>query len=1736
MRWISCVLLGLSLFVGIAAPRAFAEGWVEPDTSVDVESVWASPSLGYDGNTSTYASDTSNRAGYGGYLELDFNNAITCGRLRINADFGYNIVDSVQIDVFKDGSWSNVLDGSISDAAYSEITFTPGQVTKARFRYHYLSAGYYFWLYNISFYASPEFIIDPSVLTKNPTDVEQTTVGLHGKIVDDGGAPCETRFQYGIDTNYGTNTAWTSSFITDQTFGKIVTGLTNGQTYHYRVQARNSTGNIVNGADVSFTAAPPQIDSWVSPTGFSDPDDVWSDAENAFDDEDASYARSYHNIYANNWGSYLYLTHSALNSDWIRFKARQAGSIDAAEVSVLSGATWTVVYQGSFTDAEWMEVNFPQVQVSQARIRFHVANSNEGLYWQLYEFDFHTAGLPRAAGWVPPTSNQNPEGQWVNIPSAYDGNLGTYASDQSNRAGYGAYVYFGLDNPIHCGRVRVAADFGYGVVDSVQIDVRRGGVWTSVLDGTINDAQYTEVAFSPGDVDEARFRFHYTQAGYFFWCYEFAFYESPEIIVPPMLSTLNASSVSATSAILHGKILDDGGAPVQYRFEYGTDTTYGTDTAWTGSLQSGRIFGRAVSGLTNGLTYHFRVQAQNSEGTIVNGNDLTFTTAPASPNAWLPPTGFVNPTGWQDIPNAFDDELDTFARENHALYTDQWSDYIYYTTDSLSVAGIRFMAKADSYIDQAEVGLSSDGTNWTTVFSGSFNDQQWQTIGFGAVTASQFRIRFHVNTTAVGEYWQIYEFNYTGNAVLAGSNIQSIVVTPYPVVQPASPIIVNPSGIQQFTAAAFDGLGNAIAPPPTFDWTVSGGGTIDVTGRFTAAPISSAGPYVVSASSGGVSGTAVISRINAPPVITVNPTGQWDSLDGVNLGVTASDDGGDSNLIYVWSVVGSSPGGANFTSNNSNQAKNSKALLTQAGTYQFRITISDAQGLSTFADVTVDVPQRVTGAIASPSTVILNPNQMQTFIALPADQFGNPIPGDPLTSVFWSVSGGGQIDSNTGVFTASATAPVPNGPFTITGLVGELLATATIIRINKSPTVSNISPANGAFVSTTQPVVSASYFDQNGILTGSVHLKIDNAVVGATVSTTGVTYSPTLDLAEGTHTVDLHVASLDGLTTDRNWSFVIDSIAPTVSAFVPANGSFVGTSQPMITASISDLPGSGVDVQGIRATLDGQDITQQSVITAQSFAYPTLPLGDGNHVVTLSVPDLAGNIGYGTTAFTIQTQVPPAPAIEFTQQTAGQVVVSGHVPPGFNINGLVAIVTSSSPGTVADVQPQTTVQGDQFQATFDPLNGATNFNASLAFSYASNLTGPSTPTGKLNFTASPPGDPTNLLPTVPIVSVTISSESLTGDKTGTNNGEQVSFTKNTSVDVKVSANASIGTISTIIVYGGTNAVVQPWSSTGPMTVTLPFPVEGRFEITAVAIAGNAGQTTEGVSKPAVLVVDRTPPAVTFSNPTALVTAPYGYLILNGRSEGANQAIRGDAVLPRNVYSRDGMELKGDASDTLSDVSVMNADIYQTDAAPGDDATGFDYNVAEAANVPGLINQGALRDGIEVAITQAATAAQPHHVTFDKIGATADLADSVVYDTQTGQITSNKVYLLTVTATDKAGNQGVQNIWTKVLTQVPKGKVTAIGNHWNDDNTPTPPSVGGNGTMDAWACRSSPALYSPKRPSGHFFRPSPTSAASEPAPFYPLWDGVESVGDYAKKVNLPPTKTLDLGNGVKLDWC
>jgi hypothetical protein len=82
-------------------------------------------------------------------------------------------------------------------------------------------------------------------------------------------------------------------------------------------------------------------------------------------------------------------------------------------------------------------------------------------------------------------------------------------------------------------------------------------------------------------------------------------------------------------------------------------------------------------------------------------------------------------------------------------------------------------------------------------------------------------------------------------------------------------------GTQQFTATGLDQFGQPMTTQPTFAWTVSGGGTIDSSGLFTAGS-TTGGPFTVAATSGSVSGTASVT-VTAPAPdfsLSMDPTSQ----------------------------------------------------------------------------------------------------------------------------------------------------------------------------------------------------------------------------------------------------------------------------------------------------------------------------------------------------------------------------------------------------------------------------------------------------------------------------------------------------------------------------------------------------------------------------------------------------------------------------------------------------------------------------------------------------------------------------------------------------------------------------------------------------------------------------------------------------------------------------------------------
>ena len=108
---------------------------------------------------------------------------------------------------------------------------------------------------------------------------------------------------------------------------------------------------------------------------------------------------------------------------------------------------------------------------------------------------------------------------------------------------------------------------------------------------------------------------------------------------PPVVEEERADSIEPKTATVHG-IVNPSGYDTHYRFQYITEEafqndggSFGTGTEETTLIDLGLINQRdpvqaAISGLTPGTVYHFRVVAQSSEGTT-NGVGSTFESLPA---------------------------------------------------------------------------------------------------------------------------------------------------------------------------------------------------------------------------------------------------------------------------------------------------------------------------------------------------------------------------------------------------------------------------------------------------------------------------------------------------------------------------------------------------------------------------------------------------------------------------------------------------------------------------------------------------------------------------------------------------------------------------------------------------------------------------------------------------------------------------------------------------------------------------------------------------------------------------------------------------------------------------------------------------------------------------------------------------------------------------------------------------
>ena len=431
---------------------------------------------------------------------------------------------------------------------------------------------------------------------------------------------------------------------------------------------------------------------------------------------------------------------------------------------------------------------------------------------------------------------------------------------------------------------------------------------------------------------------------------------------------------------------------------------------------------------------------------------------------------------------------------------------------------------------------------------------------------------------------------------------------------------VSTSGAFTFVASAADQFGNALATQPAFTWTVSGGGTINAAGTFTASA-TTGGPFTVTASSGGKSGTASVTVVAgaAPTVATAvsaNPNPVLATT--TTLSVLGADDGGEAALTYTWSATGPAP--VTFSANASNAAKSSVATFIAVGSYAFTVTIKDAQNFTVLSTVAVTVQPTQSVLTVAPAMVTLLVGATQQFTAALVDQFGGAlVPG----ALSWGATGGGSISAS-GLFTAASA----GGPFTVTATSGATAGTAQVtvgapVDVTP-PAVALISPLEGASVAG-QVMLEATATDDVGV--ARVEFFVDGTSVGVALAAPWVLAWDASAAAQGVHRLLARATDTSGNLADSIQVSVRidvlpgDTTAPRIAITAPKDAAIIDGSVT-VTAEAQDEVG----VVQVIFRLDGVKVATLTqapwTVVLEPRAVPV-----GKHVLTADAQDAAGNRG-----------------------------------------------------------------------------------------------------------------------------------------------------------------------------------------------------------------------------------------------------------------------------------------------------------------------------------------------------------------------------------------------------------------------------------------------------------------------------------------------------------------------------
>ncbi len=405
-----------------------------------------------------------------------------------------------------------------------------------------------------------------------------------------------------------------------------------------------------------------------------------------------------------------------------------------------------------------------------------------------------------------------------------------------------------------------------------------------------------------------------------------------------------------------------------------------------------------------------------------------------------------------------------------------------------------------------------------------------------------------------------------------------------------------------------------------------------------------------------------------PTVSMIAPSNNSDTNNNTpTLSATAQDNAGGSGLASVQFQY-SNNGGTSWTNAGAAETSGPFAFtLTTAladGSYEAHAIATDSAGNSTTSAAVSFLVDTVgpTVSMTAPANNISTTNNTPTLSATAQDNAG----GSGLASVQF------QYSSNGGTSWTNAGAAETSGPFayTLTTALADgsyeahaiatdsagnntTSAAVSFLVDTTAPTVSMTAPGNGSATNNNKPTLSASAQDNvGGSGLASVQFQYSNnggtswTNEGAAETNAPFSFTFPTALADGNYEARAVATDNTGnVSTSSAVSFLIDTVAPTVTMSAPANGSATNNNKPTLSATASDnTGGSGLASVQLQYSSDGGGTWNNAGLPETSapftFTFPTA-LADGNYEARAVASDNAGNSATSSALSFLIDTVPP---------------------------------------------------------------------------------------------------------------------------------------------------------------------------------------------------------------------------------------------------------------------------------------------------------------------------------------------------------------------------------------------------------------------------------------------------------------------------------------------------------------